>query len=154
MLRVESASERFGRSPLGTNQNIVIGLVPVVVAKLQRLPLPVTLHNEGLSVQQHETTFKTNGYIASSGELHTTYMYYMGTDYACNNTRCVQGNVQKSINLLLIHAVASTIHTYVSYQYTCGIVTISSCRTEVLGKHWGLLYPAMVCSHKVPFLKI
>lgn len=98
MLRVESASERFGRSPLGTNQNIVIGLVPVVVAKLQRLPLPVTLHNEGLSVQQHETTFKTNGYIAFSGELHTTN--YMDTDYACNNTRCVQGNVQKSINLL------------------------------------------------------
>lgn len=75
VLRVESASKCFRRSPLGTNQNIVIGLVPVVVAKLQRLPLPVTLHNEGLSVQQHETTFKTNGYIAFSGELHTTYMY-------------------------------------------------------------------------------
>lgn len=56
VLRVESASERFGRSPLGTNQNIVVGLIPVVVAKLQRLSLPGTLHNKGLSIQQHETT--------------------------------------------------------------------------------------------------
>lgn len=56
VLWVESASERFGRSPLGTNQNVVVGLIPVVVAKLQRLFLPGTLHNKGLSIQQHETT--------------------------------------------------------------------------------------------------
>lgn len=46
MLWVESAPEGLGGAPLCADQDVVVRLVPVVVAELQGFDLPVTLHDE------------------------------------------------------------------------------------------------------------
>ena len=57
MLWVEAAPEGLGCAPLCADQDVVVRLVPVVVAELQGFDLPLTLHDERLSVQQHKPAY-------------------------------------------------------------------------------------------------